>query len=171
LGVRKLDMETPKDSQYFQEKTQMEFRAQSAMDLWYQKFGFEIVSREGTKQRDLILSRRGDKFKVEEKYREKDWGDFLIEIIQDAVSNNTGWFYSESFDRMSYVILDGYKPKTIYWVYWSKFKDWFFEYLMKNNRPKTVISPAGYGLTINIAVPWGVIPTDIVRRFDYEEPA
>ena len=162
-------METPVDQQYYRDKTQLEYRAQGIMNSWYQSHGFEIVSREGTRKQDLILARAGIQYKVEEKYREKDYGDFLVEIIQDAISNNPGWFYSESFDRMSYVILCGYKPKIIYWIHWGNFKEWFFNYLSNNKRQTAVISPAGYGLTINISVPWGVIPTTVVKRYDYEE--
>lgn len=158
--------QTPTDRAYFDEKTQTEFRAQGVMDAWYIQYGFEIVNRDGNKKRDLVLARDGKQIRIEEKYREKDYGDLLIELVQDLVSNNPGWLYAESMDRLCYVILDGYRPKTIYWIDWIKFKDWLFTYLSINKIQKAIISPAGYGLTLNLSIAWDKIPGDLCKKFE-----
>lgn len=165
----KLTYTTPIDRGYYKDKTDKEKIAQSYMDKWYRSFGYVIVNRTGTKQRDLILMKNNVEIRVEEKFREKDYGDLLIEIIQDVVSNNPGWFYSETFDRLSYVTVDNnYKPVQIYWIKFVKFKSWLFDYLTKKKRAEVVFSPLGYGLTMNLPISWQSIPKEYYQKFDYD---
>lgn len=157
---------TPNNRAEFADNAQMEYRAQGIMDNWYMKNGFEIVSREGTRERDLILSMNGNHLKIEEKYRRKDYGDFLIELIQDIPSNSPGWFYTENPDRLVYIIVDNEeKPVSIYWVKFRDFKTWICEYLETYKIQKAVISPAGWGLTMNLAIPWRCIDKELYKKF------
>jgi len=146
----------------------LEFKAQGRMDYWYQSNGFEIISREGTRKRDLVLARDGNRIRVEEKYRTGNYRDLLVEIEQDLVTRDPGWFYSEDMDRLSYVILDEFqrhKPEHVYWVNWPRFKDWLFHYLKDNKKQTAIISPAGYGLTLNLAIPWAAIPDSLWSKY------
>lgn len=167
MGERIVTFTTPYDSEYYQKKVATEKNAQYWMDIWYQHWGFEIIDRTGNKKRDLVLKGKNNNFKVEEKYREKDWGDFLVEIIQDMVGNKPGWFYTETPNILNYIILDcEKKPKIAYWIQFNKFKNWFFNYLSENKHPRGVISPEGFGLTLNIAISWDFIPEDICHRYE-----
>lgn len=154
------------DQEYYNNKANMEFRNQGTMDAWYISKGFMIVSREGSLRRDLVLQRGDRIIKVEEKYREKNYGDFLIEVIQDMVSNNEGWYYAEKPDRISYIILDAdKKPKFVYWIKFVEFRDWWMEYLREHKKQIAWICPEGYGITLNLTVPWDKVPEEICKRF------
>jgi hypothetical protein len=134
---------------------------QSVMNDFYTSgMKWEIVNRVGDKGRDLVIKRkdRGEE-KVEEKYREGDFGDFLIEVVQDLVSENRGWFYTTKADIISYIICKNKIPTSVYFVHWKNFKDWYLTTGYKNYRRQfLIISDRGYGVTLNIGIKWKTIP-------------
>ncbi len=162
--------ETPRDQEYYKQKQQAEYRAQGRIDNWYYAMGFAEVERDADYQHDVTLRRNGTRLKVEEKYRDGDFGDLLVEIIQDVVSNGPGWFYTEKFDRLSYIVMDkNGVPVKIYWIKFDEFRNWFFGYLANKKRVPAILSAKGYGLTLNIPVDWKSIPKGIVQKFDISE--
>jgi len=140
--------------------------AQPYMDKEYPLLGYTIIDRYGNKKRDLIVSKNGDQYKFEEKFRQKDYGDFLVELIQCMIIYDRGWFYTTKADYISYVICnERWIPQKIYLVDFPEFKDWLFKYLAKKKSVKSRISPKGIGLTFNIAIPWVDIPREICQIY------
>lgn len=153
----------PRDQNYYDQVRQTEFRLQGAMDNLYISLGFEIISRDGTYKHDLILSKNDKNYKVEEKYRSSDNGDFLIELVQDLTTFQQGWFYSEKPDAIVYILHKDNKLSKIYWIDFIGFRNWWFDYLSKKRIQKAIISPKGFGLTLNLVVPWSTIPEKLYK--------
>ena len=145
--------------------------AQGYMDIEYHLRGYQIINRNGNRARDLLIAIDGQEYKVEEKFRSSDYGDFLVEILQCMITKEVGWFYKTKADILAYVICKDWKPYHFYLVDWRKFPQWFNGYLLQNKSPKCRISSRGIGLTLNLAISWGSIPDNIYERFEatYEE--
>lgn len=132
------------------------------MDEFYTKSGFVVVDRKGNKKRDLEIIVNEKRLKIEEKYREFDYGDFAIELIQDMNTNNSGWFFYTQADFIAYIIAED-KPIRVYYINWNKFK----EYFLKNiNRFKCFISRKGWGVTLNAEIKWKDIPQEFWKKKD-----
>jgi len=165
MGESSMNYSTLYDQEYYQAKVIIETNIQPYMDVWYRDHGFKITNRKGNFERDLVLVDKQNKpLDVEEKYRSKDWGDLLVELTQDMVKNSPGWFYTEKPDILSYIIHNNIHPAIIYWIWFEKFRDWMFKYLASVGQANIVISPKGIGLTLNIAIPWKLIPEGIYSK-------
>ena len=138
----------------FEEKNQPE------MDKFYISSGYKIESRKGDKGRDLELSKDNITKKYEEKYRDTDWGDFAIELVQDLETSNLGWFFYTEADYINYIIVKD-KPTTIYVVDWKKFKEYFLKDI---KRFKCFVSRKGFGITLNAEIRWEDIPDNFWKR-------
>ncbi len=147
------------------EFNQQEKDSQGGMDSYYKEQNWTVDRSVSCCGYDLEIEvelRDGDykKVKVEEKYRSQDYGDFLVEIMQDAATGDRGWFYKTKADRIFYVI----KDRGFYSIKWHKFKAWFKEKLKNKNstlKLSPVISNDGDGYTINLAVNWSDIPKEL----------
>lgn len=146
-----------------------EHRCQRTMDRHYQQRGHKIVSRKGNKEYDLILLVNGQiEDRVEEKFRNNARGDdVLVELIQDAISGDMGWFYHTRCQHLHYVIAVNAVPKFYYRIFWEPFKRWFLNIYLRG-KLDAIISNKGYGLTLNIAVPVASIPATMIVKYEIE---
>ena len=154
---------------YTREGKQMSFKMernnQPHADNYYESRAWVIDRKHHTEASyDLDL----DSVPTEEKFREGDFGDLLVEMIQCMVDigNLTpkalGWFYTEKFDRLHYFTgcdPEGKRPpKKLYVIAnWPAFKKWLYLYLAQAGQVMCVFSPKGYGLTMNIPIKWYLI--------------
>ena len=153
---------------------EFEERMNVYMERLYRLCGYGIIWN-GDQKKDVTLIIDGKKQLVEHKYRrftKRIWNDILVEIMQDMVSHNLGWIYICGADCLHYVVCQGEENNEYVSYYYdidmSKFKAWFFNWLKIEQYPKYRTSLAGYGVTLNIAVPLDVIPKDIIKRYDYD---
>lgn len=129
---------------------------QSVMNSHYIKWG--IVDRSGACELyDLALYMESGKIVyVEEKFRQVDYGDFLLELIQDVESCNLGWFYKTKASHVFYIVA----LQTIYSIDWDSFRKRFREIQEDKKlfaQTRLVYSLDGFGCTINISIPWNLI--------------
>lgn len=157
-------MNNEKEIFSFNDGLQLESYAQKILNQFYesQNWTYHRNSDKKCKTSDLIILNTT----VEEKYRPVDWNDFLIEIVQDVASKNEGWFYTSTADRIFYVVA----LKKIYSIKWKQFKNWFKEHWKDiDTRIGINTSIKGYGLTINITIPWFIIPPELYKIIPLEK--
>jgi len=139
--------------------------ARQYMNIEYELLDMKIIHRNDNKERDLVLEYKSNQYKTEEKFRDGDWRDLLVEILQCIITQEPGWFYTTKADLVSYVMCNSkWIPQRFYLVRWPEFKNWLYEYLSKNKFPKAIISPRGLGLTLNLSINWIDIPPDLFKE-------
>ena len=109
---------------------------------------------------DFRFEKDGQIYTAEEKFREKDYGDFLLEIMQDVGTGHKGWFYTCKAYFLVYIV----EGQFVYFINWRKFKNWIKEDF-KNVKFKTSYSNQGYGLTVNLSINWEYIPKSIYVKY------
>ena len=144
-GVMKLQMQTKEEFFQFEKEKQKIFNEFYQENNWPYK---RIFGKENKKYDCVILI---DKrwIKIEEKFRSKDWPDFLVEIIQDTKTNSPGWIYYTQADWILYGI-----GKKIYRVEVQKLREFLKFY---ENELDVKISEKGWGTTENLVIPWSVV--------------
>lgn len=134
--------------------------AQLILDKWYIGRGHTVDRTTSCKLYDCILD---NTTKVEEKIRSRLRTDIIIEMIQDIKSNASGWYFETGCDYLHYVFIDA---GIIYRIKWAKFKKWYIDsYLTINKHGSYIISPRGWGITLNLIVPLGAIPNTIAEKY------
>ena len=106
--------------------------AQGYMDKIYIKQGFTIDRSKACPAFDCQLTKGLKTHKVEEKFRQDDFGDFGVEIFQCIIKPQLGWYYHVDAEYINYVICDQWEPRYGYWVRWAKFKEWMVDHLAHN---------------------------------------
>lgn len=129
--------------------------SQSKVDPYYLMYFTSIDRSVSCKQFDCIID--GTE-KVEEKFRTVERNDILLEMIQDLQTNAPGWFYETQCDYLHYIFMQDTEFKKLYRFDWKKFKPWCYEFFKNNKHPYTVVSPKGWGITLNLSVPINAIP-------------
>lgn len=145
-----------------QKEERYEKERQIDIDKFYRAQGWGVDRSVSCKKYDLKIKIKGRWHTVEEKFRSKDWGDMGVEIVQDAISGNWGWFLTTSPDYLFYIV-----PERIYVVHWKNFKRWFNNSYASINM-KTFISTAGFGLSINVGIKWREIPPSYKGKSVYK---
>ena len=147
--------------------------AQRHADLFYARQGYVIASRDGCREWDLQIQLRGRLWSVEEKFRVGlHFEDLLVEILQDMRTGALGWAYETRCDLLHYFLCDrDWRPALLHQVDWPRFREWLHEYVSESRQLQWVKSTRGWGTTINIAVPFSVIPLGIVMRHELREAA
>lgn len=135
-----------------------EKESQEFMDLFYKSKEWAFDRSKHCKEYDLIING----CEVEEKFRYCDYNDFLIEIIQDMITFNKGWYYYTTAKRIFYVINDS----KLYSVNWPEFKNWFKSEYKNIKELQAKVSIKGWGLTINISINWDYIPKEYYKIFN-----
>lgn len=137
--------------------------SQKILDLYYQSRGHEVDRSQACIQYDCILDGSS---KVEEKIRSENRSDIAIEFIQNMQADkfNKGWFYETSCDFLHYVFMNDTGIDRFLRIEWPKFKVWITDtYFSKMSKhPYSVISPKGYGVTLNLCIGISQIPPDIL---------
>ena len=129
-----------------------ENRMNTYMEQYYTSKNWEYNWGESDKTRDVELKLGDRTWSAELKYRTVDYQDIIIELIQDVTTNDPGWYYHCEADQLHYIVSSNNKPQYFWNITWSKFKDWFTEYLTEHKRGTYIMAPGGYGLSLNIAI-------------------
>jgi hypothetical protein len=140
--------------------------SQRIIDEYYVGRGHTVDRSTSCMSYDCILD---GKYKVEEKIRQIERSDILVEFIQDAVTYAPGWFYETKCDYLHYVFMNdtGGAISRFVRLNWGKFKYWCLtEYLKKNKHPYSVISDKGWGITVNFSIPINAIPNYAITYDD-----
>jgi hypothetical protein len=140
-----------------------ESRSQKTLDQYYASRGHTVDRSNACFQYDCIID---GKWKIEEKFRSVSRPDIAIEFIQNMQAGkfNLGWFYETKCDYLHYVFMDGERIDRFLRINWLKFRDWIIDtYFSKvNQHPFSVVSPKGYGVTLNLCVRIDQIPEQIL---------
>jgi hypothetical protein len=122
----------------------------------------------------MITKKDGTVIYVEEKVREKDYGDFLIEILSNVELKTPGWI--EKDNCVSEYLIYFIKPTKIAYV--MKFKDIQSEWRKHKSLwtllfpTKTTLTQTEYGNIYhvkNIAIPFYAISSPIMKIQSYEK--
>lgn len=126
-------------------------------DDFYNSKGWrcERVYGKANKDYDCAILVDNRWYKVEEKYLRRD-GDFLVELVQDTVSGDPGWYYYTKADYIFWGVED-----KIYAVSMEKLRPLIDEHQGDFNE---VISTKGWGRTKNIAIPWHTIQVNEIGK-------
>lgn len=135
-----------------------ERESQLIIDQYYMLRGHTVDRSTSCISYDCILD---GKDKIEEKIRQIERSDILIELIQDAVTYAPGWFYETKCDYLHYIFMGGADDSITRFIRldWVQFKNWCLTDFFKHNKhPYSVISDKGWGITINFSIPISTIP-------------
>lgn len=106
----------------------------------------------------------GQCVRVDEKARIKDYGDCLVEIIQDIRTGNLGWLFGEK-DYIFYGSwdnIDDIEPTSLYSINSEKLKSYIYGL---SGNPEIRISKSGWGITWNIALEWDeLIKNEVAKK-------
>jgi len=116
---------------------------------------FKRIVGPKNKEYDVLVKLDDSKWwKIEEKYRSKDYGDLLVETIQDTETLAPGWIHTTKAQILFYGFENMLGGHIIYWVGMKRLRD--FVNKNKDNYQER-ISTKGWGRTVNIAIPWETI--------------
>lgn len=147
-------------------------------DKYYSEQGWKFDRENSDRGSDLIM----ENMFVEEKFRVGNYGDIAIELfqclkdIEQLKPKSLGWFYTTKCERLFYFVgcqEDGsLPPDGFYILKWEKFKKWLYQYFKENNFPRMIISPKGYGLSLNVIIEPNLlfIEKDILVYRPYLQP-
>ena len=134
-------------------------KASLFLDELYKQKGFEVIGKAPDMKFDdydkIIKFKDLITYKVEEKARNGNYGDVLIEIMEDLKSGDLGWIYQTKAERLIYCIYSDKadeKPQEVYVFKVEELKNYLFENA-KELFNKANISDKGYGLTLNVFLP------------------
>lgn len=127
-------------------------------DDFYQQKGwnFRRITGKENKNYDCVIYLNNRWYKIEEKYRSKDYNDCLIETIQDIKTNSSGWLYYCKADYIFYGV-----GTKIYCLDLPKLKNFVNKYKDKFNKK---ISKKGWGETENIVIDWIVLEINKIAK-------
>jgi len=127
---------------------EFEKKKRNFFDSYYKKknWPFKRISGPENKRYNSLVEIAGKKFKFEEKARSSDYGDFLVELVQDTETQSPGWLYYCEADYILYST-----PTCFYAVNFHKLKDFMRK---QGGGYPLKISTKGWGKTTNAAVPW-----------------
>tara|TARA_Y100000296_G_C5048242_1_gene193452 strand:+ start:25 stop:537 length:513 start_codon:yes stop_codon:yes gene_type:complete len=158
--------------------TKIEFNFEAEMNkymkIYYDYCGYKYDFR-GDRKKDIKLFYKNVAISVEHKYRKVEYNDILVEILQDMVSFYTspekakGWLYECEADSLFYIICkeveDIIRPVYFYDIQFKLFRNWLFNWL-KINKGIYRTSVGGWGVTLNVAIPINVIPSDLLKKYE-----
>ncbi len=146
---------------------------QPYLDSSYRDLGYSLY-RCATKGYDLRLTDgQGRSYDVEEKILKHSYREFAIEILQDIVTRDPGWFYTTRCQWLSYSMCDQGELSYVYILDWPEFKRWFVYVHLSDKqdreryRGRYLIESRGKGLTLNLLVPLSYVPGDLyLHQYD-----
>jgi hypothetical protein len=91
--------------------------------------------------------------KVDEKVREGEYGDCLVELMQDIKTKKLGWVFGNKDWVLygSWANIENIYPSSLYLISMPRLKGYIFSL---KGILKTVISHKGWGITWNITLYW-----------------
>lgn len=146
-----------------------EHDAQPLLDEFYRQRGYIVDRSKACKLFDVILTRGERSVKVEEKIRSHDYGDILLELVQDVDSGNPGWVSKTRCDYLVYAVVTGGQLLKVFVLTWMPFKNWLITEYFPGSSGKQATqyrwSARGYGVTLNAAIPITNIPPSYIQAF------
>ncbi len=143
-------------------------------NILYPKMGWNIIERITDKERqeimgDVILSIGGKKYNIDEKTASYLHEDMIIEIMQDAITNNMGWFSKlKKCDGLIYMYFNNSDVVIVYKVNLKKLRELLTD--IKNwEKGKLKSSTGGWGYTINLCYPWKHLINDEIVKIIYKQ--
>jgi len=132
--------------------------ARPFFDKFYEAKGYGVKRMTGIKNKDYDCEVKiGDKwYKIEEKYRDREITDCLIETIQDTETNAPGWLY---YCKADYILYGG--GNKIYCIDFNQLKIFLEKHKDKFN---TKISKKGWGRTENIVIDWPTLKVNKIAK-------
>ena len=90
---------------------------------------------------------------IDEKVREGEFDDLLIEVVQDMITGNLGWFFSKKDWILygSWQDIESIYPSSLYLVKSEELKNYICRL---DGFIKTCISKKGWGITWNLSLEW-----------------
>ena len=126
----------------------------------YELFGYEVVEDifDDVKTNDydvIVKDRAGKLYKVDEKARQRDYDDLLVEVMQCLRAGRIGWLYKpiDMIFYASWTEPEG-APSSAYLVDLSRLKEFVIE---NYEELPEFFSTKGYGLTLNKRTSWKVL--------------
>jgi hypothetical protein len=136
-----------------------EAMCQKVLDNYYLSRGHKVDRSKSCKDFDCILD---EKWKVEEKFRDREYNDILIEIVQDLKTFDAGWFIKTKCDYLHYIFMKDDSIIRFMRFKWNDFRNWYLEnYLSVHSNHQSIVSKKGWGVTINLSVPIADIPKNL----------
>lgn len=162
-------MESPRNAQEVSDFFAREARMKPKLDAVYQALGHCVVHRNGNKKYDLVLDIlcSGKRKTLEEKFRFDSviYDDIFVEILQDFITCDRGWYYHCEADYLNYVMCPDETPKLLYCFDWRPFKPFVITWVEAHKRKlSTQTSVKGYGLTFGLTIPFRDIPQHLYTK-------
>jgi hypothetical protein len=135
-----------------------EAKCRPLLDKVYRDWGYEPVRCETTKYDLKLVNHREPALMVEEKYLKHTYDELAIEIMQDLVKHELGWFYNIEADWLSYIMFKNGELNHVYIIDWYSFKAWYLDEWLSSRtnqaayRGYYLMEPGGYGLTLNLII-------------------
>ena len=123
---------------------------------YYQTKGWEVLQDNLGKKTDWDVKLRidGKVYTVDEKARQREYGDFLVEIVQDLKTGNKGWVFKEKdFYFYASWVGEEKEPRSFYTIR-SPALQRFVITNWKTLLAKMEISEKGWGTTLFAKVMW-----------------
>lgn len=126
---------------------------------YYKENGFELIKDfVGINWHWDVEIKKDDKIlRVDEKARQREYDDFLVEVFQCLKTGKIGWLYKpkDIYFYASWEIMSGSTaidpPNSAYWINSHRLIDFVVENF---DDLESVISEKGYGLTYNKKAKW-----------------
>ena|SRR3990167_910453 len=113
---------------------------------------------------DVYLETPEGKFTIDEKARNKEYGDFLVEIVQDLKTGTRGWL----FKKKDYYFYASWLSEKLPSSFWCIDAQKLQEFVIKNWKsllPNMGISEKGWGITLFAKIFWDdLLFTKIAKR-------
>lgn len=155
-------MTTPINTVEINKFKAFERKVQHQLDVFYKQIGWD-VKRDSQRTHDLWVNG----VKIEEKIRSEIRNDLAIEICQDILSGNRGWFSTVKAVGVFYVMCENSIAVKLFSIHWYLFQHWLIEnYLPTHPIGQYIASVKGYGATVNLKIPIAYIPCDIYDEYD-----
>ena len=156
------NMETFADFASFEKQKHEEFFLP-----YYRDRGWEILQDNLGRNTDwdVKLLVNGKEQTIDEKARQKEYGDFLVEIVQDLKTGNRGWvFKPKDFYFYASWVNNGKEPQSFYAINSSMLQQ-FVIGNWKKLVPKMELSEKGWGTTLFAKISWeDLVYTKIAKR-------
>lgn len=122
---------------------------------YYKENGFEIIKDcVGLNWPYDMEVKKDDKIiRIDEKARQKEYDDFLVEVLQCLKTGKIGWLYKpkDIYFYASWIDLESPEPNSAYWINSHRLIDFVVENF---DDLESAISEKGYGLTYNKKAKW-----------------
>lgn len=142
-------------------------------EILYSKMGWVIIERIKDKERqeimgDVILLIDGFKLNIDEKTASYPHDDMIIELIQDAITNNGGWYYKlQKCHGLVYIYFKNGEVFIVYKVNMNGLRK-MLSNITNWDKGKIKNATGGWGYTINLCYPWVDLVNNEVAEIIYK---